>query len=128
MRNTRIVKWLGCAAFAVLPAFSAAAKDLAALPNTIEKIKPAIVAVGTYQNRRRPAALFRGTRFVIANGLHIVINAPVLPEKIDIERTETSPGVPAEQTSSTCAKRQRLPKIRLMTSRSCALLDGRYSL
>jgi serine protease Do len=80
---------LCCAAFAVLPAFSAAANDLAALPNTIEKINPAIVAVGTYQKSRRLSALFRGTRFVIADGLHIVTNAHVLPEKIDIERTET---------------------------------------
>ena len=58
------------------------------LPETIEKVKPAIVAVGSFQRTRRPPAVFHGTGFVIGNGLHIVTNAHVLPEKIEIERKE----------------------------------------
>ena len=59
------------------------------LPDTIEKIKPSIVAIGTYQKTRRPPAIFRGTGFVIADGLHVVTNLHVLPEKVDVEKKES---------------------------------------
>jgi S1-C subfamily serine protease len=58
------------------------------LPDTIEKIKPAIVGIGTFQKTRRPPAVFQGTGFVIADGLHVVTNAHVLPEKLDSEKKE----------------------------------------
>jgi S1-C subfamily serine protease len=58
------------------------------LPDTIEKIKPSIVGIGTFQRTRRPPSIFRGTGFAIADGLHIVTNAHVLPEKVDGERKE----------------------------------------
>lgn len=58
------------------------------LPDTIAKIKPAIVAVGTHQKTRRPPAFFLGTGFVVGNGLHIVTNAHVIPAKIDSEKRE----------------------------------------
>lgn len=58
------------------------------LPDTIEKIKPAIVAIGTFQKTRRPPAVFRGTGFVVANGLLVATNAHVLPEKINFEKRE----------------------------------------
>ena len=59
------------------------------LPDTIAKIKPAIVAVGTHQKTRRPPAIFLGTGFVVGNGLHVVTNAHVIPEKIASEKRET---------------------------------------
>ncbi|HEY3151165.1 MAG TPA: serine protease [Candidatus Binatia bacterium] len=64
------------------------AADTAALPDVIEKIKPAVVAVGAFQKTRRPPSIFRGTGFVIADGLHVVTNAHVVPEKVDTERKE----------------------------------------
>jgi serine protease Do len=65
-----------------------AAAEPVFLADTIEKIKPSIVAVGTFQKIRRPPAIFRGTGFVVGNGLHIVTNAHVLPEKVDAEKRE----------------------------------------
>ncbi|MCG2577774.1 serine protease [Dechloromonas sp. XY25] len=50
------------------------------LPNMIEKIKPAIVAIGTFHKTQSPPFSFRGTGFVIANGNKIATNAHVLPE------------------------------------------------
>ena len=73
---------------AVLSFGSGAAAAAQNLPDTIEKIKPAIVAIGTFQRTRRPPSVFRGTGFAIADGLHIVTNAHVLPEKVDSERKE----------------------------------------
>lgn len=52
----------------------------AELPNTIDKIKPSIVAIGTFQKTQSPPFAFRGTGFVIANGNKIATNAHVLPE------------------------------------------------
>src|SRR4030095_11102712 len=65
------------------------AADTAALPDVIEKIKPAVVAVGTFQKTRRPPSIFRGTGFIVADGLHVVTNAHVVQEKIDTEKKET---------------------------------------
>ena len=64
------------------------AAEAQALADTVEKIKPSIVAIGTYQKTRRPPAIFRGTGFVIANGLYVATNAHVLPEKLDTDKRE----------------------------------------
>jgi len=58
------------------------------LPATIDRIKPAIVGVGTLQKTRRPPARIVGTGFVVADGQHVITNAHVLPEKIDTDRLE----------------------------------------
>jgi serine protease Do len=58
------------------------------LPDTIAKIKSAIVAIGTFEKTRRPPAVFRGTGFAVANGLLVATNAHVLPEKIDVKKRE----------------------------------------
>lgn len=58
------------------------------LADTIERIKPAIVAVGTFESTRRPPAQFRGTGFAVDNGNRIVTNAHVLPETVNLERRE----------------------------------------
>jgi serine protease Do len=71
---------------ALVPVFGA---DSTSLPDTLEKIKPAIVAVGTHQKTRRPPAVFLGTGFVIANGLYIVTNTHVVPRKVDSEKRES---------------------------------------
>ena len=75
------------AACLLLPGTTIAA-DGNSLPETIEKVKPAVVAIGTFQKTRRPPAIFRGTGFVVADGLHVITNAHVLPEKLDAEKRE----------------------------------------
>jgi S1-C subfamily serine protease len=64
------------------------AGDAIALPDTIAKLKASVVAVGTVQKTRRPPSIFRGTGFVIADGLHIATNAHVVPEKLDQDKNE----------------------------------------
>lgn len=90
MKIRRIVNRLGWIGIALLFLFSATARagESSRLPDTIEKIRPAVVAVGTYQRTRRPPSVFRGTGFVVADGLHVITNAHVLPEKVDSERKE----------------------------------------
>jgi len=88
MKNRRIVSSLGWIGIALLFSATALAGESSRLPDTIEKIRPAVVGVGTFQKTRRPPSVFRGTGFVVADGLHVITNAHVLPEKVDSDRKE----------------------------------------
>jgi S1-C subfamily serine protease len=88
MINRRQILWLcglACFLFSVSRAF---ATEPTGLPDSINKIKPSIVAIGTYQKTRRPPSVFRGTGFVIGDGRQIATNAHVLPDKLDREKNE----------------------------------------
>lgn len=50
------------------------------LPAVIEKVKPSIVAIGTYKKIQSPPFIFRGTGFVFGAGNRVATNAHVLPE------------------------------------------------
>lgn len=58
------------------------------LVTTVPRIKPSVVAVGTYQRTRSPAFQFRGTGFVVGNGLLVATNAHVVPERLDSDNKE----------------------------------------
>lgn len=58
------------------------------LPDTLAKLKPGIVAVGTYLPKRNPRSVFLGTGFVVGDGKYIVTNAHVVPETLDVEHLE----------------------------------------
>lgn len=59
------------------------------LPRTIEKIKLSVVGIGTLEQTRRPPIAFRGTGFVVGDGLHIITNAHVIPPLLEVEKKET---------------------------------------
>ncbi len=61
----------------------------AQLIQTIEKIKPSIVGIGTFQKTRSPAVNYIGTGFVVDDGLHAVTNAHVVPDTLDIQKMES---------------------------------------
>jgi serine protease Do len=58
------------------------------LPATVAKIKPSIVAVGTFMAVRQQQKQPAGTGFVVG-GNHAVTNAHVVPRKLDDGRRET---------------------------------------
>jgi S1-C subfamily serine protease len=58
------------------------------LPSTVDKVKPSIVAVGTYMPKRSPRGVFLGTGFVVGNGSLIVTNAHVTPDHLDVIKLE----------------------------------------
>lgn len=60
----------------------------AALPEALQRVKPAVVAIGTFERTRSPAFVFRGTGFAVGDGSRVVTNAHVLPPGIDSERRE----------------------------------------
>ncbi len=53
------------------------------LVDTLQQVKPGIVAVGTFMPKRSPRAEFRGTGFAIGNGDLIATNAHVLPNSLN---------------------------------------------
>ncbi|MGR9052878.1 MAG: trypsin-like peptidase domain-containing protein [Gammaproteobacteria bacterium] len=59
-----------------------------ALPLTIERVKPGIVAVGTYMPTRAPRSVFLGTGFAVGDGSLIATNAHVLPKSLDVGHRE----------------------------------------
>ncbi len=71
-----------------LPLIAGAPAVQANLVATIPRVKPSIVAVGTYQRTRSPAFQFRGTGFVVGNGLLVATNAHVLPERLETDKME----------------------------------------
>lgn len=58
------------------------------LADTLETIKPSIVAVGTFMPKRNPRAVFLGTGFAAGKGDIVVTNAHVIPSKLDYEHLE----------------------------------------
>ena len=80
--------WLGCIVSLLSTAVRGFAVELTALPDTIARVKASVVAIGTFQKTRRPPSVFRGTGFVIGDGLHVATNAHVLPAKLDQDRYE----------------------------------------
>ncbi|MCK6408311.1 serine protease [Thauera sp.] len=58
------------------------------LVSTLSRVKPSVVAVGTYQRTRSPAFVFRGTGFAVGDGTLVATNAHVLPEQVDSAKME----------------------------------------
>jgi serine protease Do len=55
---------------------------------TIERVKPSVVGVGTYQKTRTPAFQFMGTGFVVGDGSRLATNGHVLPPILNSEQRE----------------------------------------
>lgn len=67
---------------------------LADLADTIDRIRPGVVGVGTARPVRKPLAKgppvrFTGTGFVVGNGTQVITNHHVLPAKLDTKNDET---------------------------------------
>ena len=59
------------------------------LADTLFRVKPSIVGVGTFKVTRSPASLLAGTGFVVGDGRHVLTNAHVVPDAIESSKHET---------------------------------------
>jgi S1-C subfamily serine protease len=84
-RSNRFLGYCLCTLAALMAAVAVHANPL---PDTVEKVRPSVVAVGTFQPTGSPRQRFRGTGFVVANGHLVVTNAHVLPDKLDDRSNE----------------------------------------
>jgi serine protease Do len=76
-RIVKIASLLQCLALVLTCAAGGA--GAAELIDSIKTIKQSTVAIGTYQQLRRPPAQLLGTGFVVADGRHVITSAHVLP-------------------------------------------------
>lgn len=66
----------------------AVAGSLEELPDTVARIKPSIVGVGTFERTRRPPIELRGAGFVVGDGRHVLTNLHVIPPKLNDAKQE----------------------------------------
>ena len=66
--------------------FTATAEEFT---QTVARVKRSVVAVGTKQATRRPPARLLATGFVVADGKHVITNAHVIPDQLNLRRKET---------------------------------------
>lgn len=66
-----------------------AAPALAGLPETVARVKPAVVAIGSFLPTRNPAITYSGTGWVTGDGLSVITSAHVWPAAPDLARQES---------------------------------------
>jgi S1-C subfamily serine protease len=89
MKVTTMLNRFRCAclmSLALCATLPARAQDMV---DVIKRVKPAVVAIGTFQQTRSPALEFRGTGFVVGDGLSIVTNAHVIEAALNESQKET---------------------------------------
>lgn len=84
--NLKLSCWL---AWVCLGLWSTHAAAQAGLVETLPRIKPAVVGVGTHHPTRNPRAQLAGTGFVVGDGLTVATNAHVVAKELDTARNET---------------------------------------
>ena len=72
----------------VIVLFWVPGRAFSALPELIQRVKPSVVAVGTFDKTRSPAFIMRGTGFAVANGNLIATNAHVIPPSLSASGNE----------------------------------------
>ena len=58
------------------------------LAQTIDKIRPSVVGIATFQRTRSPAVAVLGTGFAVGDGQYIITNAHVTPVALNLEKKE----------------------------------------
>jgi serine protease Do len=115
------------AALAAVAAWAAGAAAQAQGPaQTIEKVRPSIVAVGTLQAMRQPQFRFAGTGFAVGDGSLVATSAHVIPVALDAGQDPEQLVVvlPSRQASERILRRARV--VSTTTDKDLALLriDG----
>ena len=107
-------RWTGGLAVLTLAIF-ASPLWASELVKTIENIKPSIVGVGTVQRTRSPQVNFLGTGFVLDDGFHVVTNAHVVPEVLDVVNKESYIIITGKGNEPELRLRRSRPSIKTMT-------------
>jgi S1-C subfamily serine protease len=89
MRKTTENKHLSFASITLLSLSVISTQSFAnGLPDTLDKVKPSVVAVGTYMPKRDPRAIFSGTGFAVGDGRYIVTNVHVIAGQLHHDQLE----------------------------------------
>ena len=74
--------------FFLIPFFPVDTISAESLSKTISRIKPSVVAIGTFQKTRNPQYVFKGTGFIVGNGKQVITNSHLIPSKLDHKNRE----------------------------------------
>ena len=91
------------------------------VPDTIARVKPSVVGVGTFEPTRAPPFQFRGTGFAVGDGSVIVTNSHVLPVTLDAARNETI-AIVVPGSGSSAAKVREVTRLAVDPGSDLALL------
>ena len=92
----------------------------AELTQTIERIKPSVVGVGTFLKTRAPSIQFAATGFVVADGRHVITNAHAVAKPLDTAKLEIAIVLVSKETANRSrAKPSCWRPTRSMISRCC---------
>ncbi len=75
------------------------------LPETIARVKPGVVGIGTVQPTRRPPVSLLATGFVVADGSHVVTNAHAIPDELASRSKEFLAVLTGERNGTTYPRR-----------------------
>ncbi|BAZ94674.1 trypsin-like serine proteases [Thiohalobacter thiocyanaticus] len=75
--------WLKLLAVLTLLCSAPPALAAADYADIIDRTKPAIVGIGTFQKTRRPPVRLLGTGFGVLDGRHVLTNLHVIPDELD---------------------------------------------
>lgn len=99
--------WFKLAALAIAACLFHGNAARADLSDTIDRIKPSIVAVGHFRQTGSPPFALRGTGFVVGDGNTVVTNAHVVAEPPDVANGATV-AIQARVGNQTVVRRARL--------------------
>lgn len=85
-RRRLLSTWGSLIAFALLLIPGVAFSDL---PDLIQRIKPSVVAIGTFDKTRSPAFVMRGTGFAVAKGNLVATNSHVISPSMNASGNES---------------------------------------
>lgn len=74
---------LACTLLLAGPALLPALVHADDVPAMVARVKPSVVAVGTFERTRTPQFAFRGTGFAVEDGTLVITNAHVMPGPLD---------------------------------------------
>lgn len=102
-------RFLTSALAVLLCALTVAPVAHADLADLLPRIKPSVVAIGTYQRTRSPAFRFLGTGFVVGNGRTVATNAHVIPDTLATDQLEALVVVlPGQEPGQTARQATRI--------------------
>jgi serine protease Do len=116
--------WLALSAATMLAAGAAAVAQDAV--QTVERVRPSIVAVGTLQATRQPQFRFFGTGFAVGDGTLIATNAHVIPRSLETGQDPEHVVVvlPARQPAERIVRRARVVSTLAEQDLALLKLDG----
>lgn len=89
-RSLLLLTWLLPGAISCIAMISGASSQ--DLTETIKRIKPSIVGIGTYRSTRRPPAVLVGTGFVVGDGKQVLTNSHVYASCLEDARGKGEKG------------------------------------